>query len=684
MIRLLALWALVAITTGAPKAAIVSLDGRTHHLGVSGQPEWDVFAGKVPEGDSLKLTFASHPNEREFTLFIRQDDVKQEWSVTLNGRKLGQLFLMEADLIHTLPLPSGTLREGQNELIIAGKTKEDILIRNIALGDDLKEKLLTSAVSVNVREKATGELVPSRITIVDSNRSLVPIFDYGDTNLATRPGVVYTATGRARFRTLVGKYTLYATRGPEYTLAVARDIDLDREKTIDLMIERTADTRGWISSDTHIHTFSLSKHGDALLRERIITIAGEDIELPISTEHNLHADYRPAIEELHLGKYFTLVPGNEVTTAKGHFNIFPVELSAPPPNAKQENWPELFKEIRATPNVKVAILNHPTDTHSGFTPFASTNFNSITGRNLRGDFDFSFDAMELINSGAMRSDWMEPIRAWFALLNRGYKIVGVGASDSHDVSRFIVGQGRTYIRADDSDVSRIDIEKVCQSLKQGHAVVSLGLIPHLTMQDPEAPDKTAEPGDLLSVRGAGLRARISVDAPLAGPSTPGVALYANGVAGPGMLALGHAREVTQNFPKPPHDTFYVLIASNSSDPVPEWGLARPYQPTSPHFDLQMLGVTNPIWIDADGDGKFTSARDYAKQLMDKRPSLAELFSQLATYDYYVAAHCAEILSQHGQNLASSEITASLEKAAPETQRAFRDYRATITQERSGP
>jgi hypothetical protein len=135
--------------------------------------------------------------------------------------------------------------------------------------------------------------------------------------------------------------------------------------------------------------------------------------------------------------------------------------------------------------------------------------------------------------------------------------------------------------------------------------------------------------------------------------------------------------VIRSFPKPAHDTFYVLIASNDSDLTPAWGLARPYQPTSRHFDLQMLGVSNPIWVDADGDGKFTPAREYAKQLIQKDPSLAELFSKLATYDYYVAAHCAELLSGRGQDLATPEIAGLLEKARPETQRAFGNYRASL-------
>src|SRR5690606_33870754 len=117
---------------------------------------------------------------------------------------------------------------------------------------------------------------------------------------------------------------------------------------------------------------------------------------------------------------------------------FPVDLAAPPPDASQENWPELFRDMRRTPHVQTVTLNHPLDSHRRFTPLAITNINVLTGKNLRGDFDFEFDAMELINSGAMRSQWMEVFRAWFALLNRGHKITGIGSSDSHDVSRFIV------------------------------------------------------------------------------------------------------------------------------------------------------------------------------------------------------------------------------------------------------
>ena len=54
--------------------------------------------------------------------------------------------------------------------------------------------------------------------------------------------------------------------------------------------------------------------------------------------------------------------------------------------------------------------------------------------------------MEVVNSGAQQTDVMRPFRDWFGLLNHGLALTPVGASDSHDVSRYIVGQGRTYIR----------------------------------------------------------------------------------------------------------------------------------------------------------------------------------------------------------------------------------------------
>jgi hypothetical protein len=667
--------------------------------------EWSYFQGRTPFGAELRLKFNSNANSREQTLFIRQEDVKQDWTVTLNGKKLGSLFLMEADVMHTLAIPASVLREGENELQIASKAADDILIHSLAIADDTKTNLLTAGPLMIAVKDSTGASIPARITIVDANGSLAAIHGLAGngqnsqsiSNNAIRPGVIYTATGAARVGLLPGKYTVYATRGLEYSLAKS-EVALDSAaQSISLSLSREVNTRGWFASDTHIHTFSLSKHGDALLHERAITLAGEGIELPIVTEHNLHADYSDAASDLGLSRYFTVVPGNEVTTTNGHFNIFPVSPSAKAIDHTKVYWPDLLERIRQSPGVRVAILNHPTDTHAGFTPFAATNFNRITGKNLRGNFEFTFDAVELINSGAMRTDWMEPIRTWFALLNRGYRITGVGSSDSHDVSRFVVGQGRTYIQGDDSTPGKIDVQKACAALKDGKAIVSLGLFPQLRVSDaPDALDAPQLTTGILPAVGSGVgelhtgkskffEVTASVDFPRwmnpQGRTT--ATLFANGrplLVFPFELAkiAGKPFAFKARFPKPKADTWYVLVADLPGVTNAYWSIARPYQPSSPEWNPAMIGVTNPVWLDADGDGRFTPPRMVAKGIVETTATPQKILATLRAYDWAVAVHAAELLQESGTDLKSESFQEELKSATPKVQQAFADYIKTIS------
>src|SRR5687768_11061850 len=64
-----------------------------------GEPEWAEFADRTPAGKRLDHRFDAQPNKEQTTLFIRQVDVKLDWDVELNGRKLGKLFLMEYPLV---------------------------------------------------------------------------------------------------------------------------------------------------------------------------------------------------------------------------------------------------------------------------------------------------------------------------------------------------------------------------------------------------------------------------------------------------------------------------------------------------------------------------------------------------------------------------------------------------------
>src|SRR6185312_12419246 len=150
--------------------------------------------------------------------------------------------------------------------------------------------------------------------------------------------------------------------------------------------------RGLVACDTHIHTLELSGHGDASLNERLVTLAGEGIELPIATEHNRLADFSATARRLGLESLLTPVIGDEVTTRRGHFNAFPFRPDEMPPDAAAADWPKLFQGIRSGDDSRIIVLNHPRDEHAGFRPFGPDHFQAASGELRPG---VGFDAVEL-------------------------------------------------------------------------------------------------------------------------------------------------------------------------------------------------------------------------------------------------------------------------------------------------
>jgi hypothetical protein len=635
--------AAASAATAAPRVLLP----RPAHLGIAGRPEWDAFAGRTPLGDALELTFDAKATAEESTLLIRQADVKQDWTVTLNGLAIGSLVRMEADLVHVLAVPAGTLRDGTNTIRIATTASgDDIVVHALRLVTVPRAAIFGTA-SLQVRVTGEdGQPLPARVTIVDADGALAALRGEPGVQQAVRPGVVYAGGDGARVALLPGRYTVRVTRGPEYGMA-QRTIVVGRGDAhrLAFRLSREVKTAGWVAADTHIHTLEASGHGDASMAERALTLAGEGVELAIATEHDRPTDYAPALASMGVARFVTPVIGSELTTRTGHFNVVPSSPS-------------------------LTILNHPHDTHSAFTPFALANFNAATGasRGLARDFT----AMEVVNSGAMRSDWMQPIRSWLALVNRGLRITPIGASDSHDVSRFIVGQGRTYVRAPDSDAGDVPVDVALAHLAAGRVVVSLGLFVQARIGD-------AGPGDLVAGRHD-----TNVVAWVSGSTwsrADRVALLVNGtetvhaVVPPTMSRRVEKAELRWALPSRQHDYFVVVIASGPGVTDPAWAIPKPYQPTTPTWNPVVFGLTAPIYVDADGDGVFTSARGYASQLVDAHPAPAALVEALGRHDAVVSAHAAELLEARGVAPDGPEMRDALASAAPAVQTGIAQYLA---------
>jgi hypothetical protein len=657
------------------------VDAKLYHLGTAGDPEWQEFEGRTPQGRRLDLKFNAQANATESTLFLRQRDVKLEWGVELNGRKIGKLFLAEADLVQALALPAGALREGENTLsIIPPKERDDIEVGEIRLDSrPLKGALDEATLDIRVTDGESQRPLPCRITVVDQNGSLFP-FHVGagaaPPSAAVRPGVIYTGDGAAHIGLPASAYTIYASRGFEYSVGKQTVfLKPDQSFALRFQLHREVPTPGLVSSDTHVHTFTYSGHGDATIEERMLTLAGEGIELPVATDHNTLTDYTEAARKMGVQDYFTPVIGDEVTTDTGHFNVFPIRPGSRVPNHRIKDWPRLMEEIRATPGVRVVVLNHPRNIHSNFQPFAAQYYNAATGENRRGP-EFSFDCIELVNSSALQSDLMLTFRDWLALLNYGYRIFGVGSSDCHDVSRYIVGQGRTYVMCKDDVPGKINLDEACESFLKGRILVSMGLLTQMNVDDKFAV------GDLATGIGELMRVNVMVLGP-SWISADRVELYANGIKIreqqiEAPVSPVEKTRITWIIPKPSYDAHLVAIASGPPVTAPFWPIPKPYQPSSRVWEPRVLGATNPIWVDGDGDGKFTAPRAYAKEIVQRADAdPTKLISELEKFDEAVATQAASLYQATGRDARSPEIEDALNKSLPHVRRGFAAYVATL-------
>lgn len=645
------------------------LDGSMHHLRNAEPVEWSEFPAQSG-GKELTVRFKGRYADTHQTISLRQYDVKQRWRLAINDKPIGTLVADEKDMITCFDVPPGTLDNGENILRISSDadTPDDIRVGAIVLYARPKESVLSeSEVDISIVDSDDGALLPGRITFVNGD-GIFPSVAGSSDNLAVRPGYVYTGNGRALITLPAGTYTLYAGRGFEYGVDSVR-LDLKRGQRVQktFQIRREVNTERWVSCDTHIHTLTHSGHGDASLEDRAITIAGEGIELPVLTDHNINADLKSATLAMGVDRWFTPVTGNEVTTKVGHFNVIPTLAGSAAVDHTAGDWNELVEAMAVDERIGVVILNHAQDIHNGFRPFGAGHHLSAAGVDTRG-WRFPTNAMEVINSGSQQTDIMQLYRDWFGMLNRGYFLTPVGSSDSHDVSRYTVGQGRTYIRSDDGDVSNIDIETAIKNFRDGKVMISLGLLTRIIVNDTYGPGETVSASDQCKVN-------VEVSGP-AWAKASSVKLYANGKqiyeeTIPDPDAAGVKGGFSWTVPLPAHDIFLVAIAEGPGDGMPYWPVAKPYQPASPDWQPKLFGSTGAVWIDADKNGKANSAYDYARKIADgSKGDISSMIKQLASYDEAVAIQAAAILWGDGISLNSGDVADALKQAAPAVKSGF--------------
>ncbi len=456
---------------------------------------------------------------------------------------------------------------------------------------------LASTASLHYRVQGEdGAHLPVKITVVNDGAAgaLLPA-RFGE---APRPEGIFAlemaAHGEGDLALPPGDYTVYASRGSEYEIASQRiHLEYDGQGLLEATLSRSVSTPGWMSTDTHLHS-QLSSDSSDEYELKVRALAAEGVEMPISTEHEALGDFAPAIAALDLGEYVQGVIGTEVTTSNiGHFNAFPLVPDLSLPGRGRVEWfgkrPDaMFAFIKANPTDPILQVNHPRWTGIGGY-FTAMGFDRATGLGRDPLYSKDFDTVEVVNSCHVAEIEAGAMADWFALLNSGQKKFATGGSDSHHAGQNEVGYPKTYVRMP-TDAPRDAREAdLVAAIRHGRISVTCG--PYL-----ELTSGAAEIGDTLDRPGTVLEVHVRAEAPR-WMDLDLVEIVVNGVVVK-TTTVGPASSVvrfdgTLSVPLPTGKDAWIIARARGDRPH------GPFAGGNPPW-----GFTNPIFVDADGDGDF--------------------------------------------------------------------------------
>jgi hypothetical protein len=485
-------------------------------------------------------------------------------------------------------------------------------------------KLGTPVPTVAVEPPPAGELL---VEIEDEQHRFLPAKliwqghggtptpDLGRERNLRADHVVYTA-GRSDLLLAPGTYALTVTRGPDYELAVRRvQIKAAQTQQLKLVLRKLVTTPGWIAADLHVHS-NASYDSPVTPAARIIAAAAVGVELLATTDHNAVAHYARALSrgtygtaarEL-LGQRLQLIAGDEVSTERpgfGHFNAFPLTSDVPPAH-RGTDAPRLFRETRAAGRDVLIQVNHPRMGSIGY--FDQLGFDPLAGRASRPRFAAGFDLLEVFNGDHLEhpAEVARCLADWHALLRTGQRVTATGGSDAHRLPVQDAGYPRTLVlwqpgARDDEDSRAARTSDVLAALRGQRAVVSSGPFIELLAEGQPV-------GALVKARGGQVELSIAVQA-APHVDVREVELLDGGTLRERFTVAGRAvRRFARRLTLPVRgDTWLVALARGQrADPTQRAG-------------VHPFALTNPIFVDADGDGRFTPPRTRAGQPEERKP-----------------------------------------------------------------
>jgi hypothetical protein len=446
-----------------------------------------------------------------------------------------------------------------------------------------------------------GQLIPARITLVavgGTPQLGLSRSDAGELRGRTllSGDKIMTLDGTGIIGVPQGTYDIYVSRGIEWSLVhVPRVAIGPAGYALHAKLDHVIDTTGWVSGDFHVHA-SPSWDSRVPLAHRVIEFVTSGVDVIVSTDHNMIADYAPVITALGAETYIDSIIGNEITTRRrGHFGAYPLPAAAVGRRYGSEwRWrgdaTDIFPAVRRDFPGALIQVNHPRRRNwMGY--FLDEHFDPATGRALAG-FSLDFDTIEVFNGRDSRSPVEVVLKDWFSLLDRGFVATAMGNSDTHDIRSSLGGYPRNFIRVRDDRAGAFAVDDIVGALRARRSFFTTG--PMVSMRSGEA-----DVGDVVTTSDGNVKLSIEVTA------APWIAvdsatLYVNGKVAmqwtieptelPQRLEVECQVTVTEDS--------YVVLRADGSEPLWPVGGDDDKHPIVP------MAVTNPLFIDRDGDGKY--------------------------------------------------------------------------------
>ena len=425
-----------------------------------------------------------------------------------------------------------------------------------------------------------------------------------------------------------GTYQVYATRGPEYSLEqVTLIVEAGNDGVLDIAAPtRVVETPGFISADFHVHS---GPSFDTVLApsKRVATYIAEGAELLVATEHETVFDFQPVIDALGVGDRVVTITGTEITsevaTARtpftlGHANAFPMAVQ---PFAfrrgaianEGRRWREVIDDLRARELGSVIQLNHARaddrfapgamawdeewtgdrgsyldhmgigQSYNAGTPIGEgSNARLVDADDVTGTRDIDFDAMEILN-GYTKEAETALRRDWLSLIAQGFLLTGTANSDSHTPWEQ-VGMPRNMVAVTDDTLEAFDPQSVMTAIHSGQTYGTTGPMLNVTLGG-------AGLGETFTGSVGELTVQVAA-APWIDVSR--LDLTVNGKLVQSMtIKIGQPLGLRMVFEK---DSFVVVEVHGD--------VGADYQAVYP--GLRPYAFSNPIYIDADGDGNWTA------------------------------------------------------------------------------